>query len=84
MKEKLKKLFMLGVGVTIGGLDAANKKKAKAIVDEFVENGELTIKEGELLFKELVAESGKIETRVKAKLVKIREQAKAELKKKKR
>ena len=79
MKEKLKRIFLLGAGVAITGITYANREKIKKAVKEIVAKGALTVKEGEVLAAELFAEAKKseqaFEKRLKAEIAKAKKAA---------
>ncbi len=81
MKTSIKRLFLIGVGVAAVGLTIANRKKIQAAIDGFVKKGHLTVKEGELLAKELHVEAEKAVKKLDTHMKKVKAQAKRELKK---
>ncbi|MBU0758447.1 MAG: hypothetical protein KKF44_10345 [Nanoarchaeota archaeon] len=79
MKDKIKKMFLLGAGIALAGITYANKDKIKKAVKEIVKKGALTVKEGEALAADLIKEAKKsekaLEKKIKAEVAKAKKAA---------
>ena len=82
MKNKLKKLFILGAGIAAAGVTVAYRKKIKETVQSFVKKGAITAQEGKVLAKELLEEAKKSEKKMKEIIKKHISKAKKPAKKK--